>query len=198
MTLGQARCLGVSGNLYRLYRFWTLSAFGRFQLSPSRRWRSARLTGMLGPQQETHVGHAPPFLRFGAGGVGELDGAMNQAHLVRVKGLSGGHGEENQLNSCSPSAAIHVPQGERAIRHARAPQHCRKAAQAGRLRAGSAHNYGSAVFCGRWPSAGCPSSAHQSQLGQHHGIRPFPHQFRQHVGVEQNGHASTLTTLGAD
>ena len=33
--------------------------FGRFQLSPSRRGRSARLTGMLGPQ-ETHVGHAPP------------------------------------------------------------------------------------------------------------------------------------------
>jgi hypothetical protein len=61
---------------------------------------------MLGPQHEIHVGHALPSLQFGAGGVGELDAAMNQAQLVRVKGLSGGgHGEENQLSSCSPSNA---------------------------------------------------------------------------------------------
>jgi hypothetical protein len=28
------------------------------------------------------------------------------------------------------------------------------------------------------------------KLGHHHGIRPFPHRFGQHVGVEQNVHAS--------
>ena len=32
----------------------------------------------------------------------------------------------------------------------------------------------------------------------HHGVGPLPHRFEQHVGVEQNCHASTLTTLGAD
>jgi hypothetical protein len=78
MSLDQARCLGVSGNLYRLYRLWTLSD------QPRPAGAISHVTGMLGPQQETHVGHAPPFLRFGAGGVGELDGAMNQAHVVRV------------------------------------------------------------------------------------------------------------------
>ena len=59
-------------------------------------------------------------------------------------------------------AAIHVPQGERAVRHARAPEESRKAAQAGRLRADSADSCGSARFCGRRPSAGCQSSAHES------------------------------------
>ena len=62
MTLCQARCLGVSGNQCKLYRFWTLSAHPQPAAAISQAHRDVgalRVHGdrlQLWPQHEIHVG----------------------------------------------------------------------------------------------------------------------------------------------
>ena len=58
MTLGQASCLG--GVRKSVQAVQILDALSSAPAGGGD--QPARFTGMLGPQHETHVGHAPPIL----------------------------------------------------------------------------------------------------------------------------------------
>ena len=81
----------------------------------------------------------------------------------------GGHGEENQLSSCSPS----------------------NAAQSLMLHVTSKGRPLDAITQLIDHHANCVKPVTTLlKVCHHHGIRPLPHRFEQHVGVEQNVHAS--------